>query len=300
MPSNPLVEVFGYPVGNMSDDAVNHRSAELCPYGNPSGEKCTKYSVTEPLGVCSVLDGSHPVITCPVRLRQDKLFLVDAAQFFFPGKKWIALTEARLHDANGKSAGNIDVVLAVLDEEKRVVDFGAVEIQAVYISGNVGQAFKHYMKDPQAHQAMTWPAKGYPNPDYLSSSRKRLAPQLLFKGNILHAWGKKLAVVVQKGFYDQLPTLPEVEKHNADLAWLIYDLRYEVVTERYKLHLVQTKYTTFDDALRTITQPQVGDVRDFLKYLEAKIQRGALTEAPNASSLEPTVEPLPSDLPIRE
>jgi len=36
----------------------------------------------------------------------------------------------------------------------------------------------------------------YPRPDYLSSSRKRLAPQLIFKGGIINAWGKKTAVAL--------------------------------------------------------------------------------------------------------
>lgn len=50
------------------------------------------------------------------------------------------------------------------------------------------------MKDPESNYAMQWPAKNYPKPDYLSSSRKRLAPQLIYKGGILNQWGKKMAV----------------------------------------------------------------------------------------------------------
>jgi hypothetical protein len=173
MPKNPLAEVFGYPVANMSQDAINHRQGRLCPFHNPSGLNCTKSSATDPLGVCSVFEGDRLVVTCPVRLRQDLVILADAARFFFPNEqRYVALTEARLKDRNGKSAGNIDIVLAALDEHQKVKDFGAIEVQAVYISGNVRKAFSQYMKDPSTTYAMEWPRKNYPSPDYLSSSRK--------------------------------------------------------------------------------------------------------------------------------
>lgn len=64
----------------------------------------------------------------------------------------------------------------------------------------------------------------YPRPDYLSSSRKRLAPQLIFKAGILNAWQKKTAVALNKGFFATLPKLREVEKSQADIAWFVYDI----------------------------------------------------------------------------
>ncbi len=221
MAKNPLVEVFGFPVNNMSQDAINHRNGRLCPYHNPSGLNCTKTSAIDPLGVCSIFDSNKIIVTCPVRLRQDLIILADAARFFFPNMRYVALTEARLKDKQGKSAGNIDIVLAALDERNKIVDFGAVEVQAVYISGNVRRVFTEYMKNPLVNQTMEWPSKNYPSPDYLSSSRKRLVPQLMFKGGILHKWGKKMAVVVHRGFFNQLPPLREVSSRNADLAWFI-------------------------------------------------------------------------------
>ena len=72
--------------------------------------------------------------------------------------------------------------------------------------------FEYYMEDPQGHAQMDWSDQpNYPRPDYLSSSRKRLAPQLLFKGGILNSWRKKSAVALDKSF-DTLPRLTEVPK----------------------------------------------------------------------------------------
>lgn len=187
------------------------------------------------------------VITCPIRFRQDWLIADDAADFFFPpDAKWTTLTEVRLKDGDGGSAGNIDVVLCAYDRAGKVCDFGALEVQAVYISGNVRNPFAHYMDDPKARGNMDWTTQeNYPRPDYLSSSRKRLAPQLIFKRGILHSWGKKTAVALNKGFFATLPRLPEVKKEEAEIAWLIYDLKPPTLAgapiELFRERIVYTK-----------------------------------------------------------
>ena len=191
---HPLAEVFGFPAENTSEEASRYRKLRLCPFNNRV-PNCTKDKADNPLGVCSVLSDNGIAVTCPVRFRQYWLIAEDAAKFFFPqGTTWTSLTEVRLNDKNGDSAGNIDVVLVAYDSKGKVTDFGALEVQGVYISGNVRRPFEFYMENPAANVNMDWRGKSnYPRPDYLSSSRKRLAPQLLYKGGILNAWGKKIA-----------------------------------------------------------------------------------------------------------
>jgi hypothetical protein len=123
MPKHPLGEVFGYPVGNMSPEAQRYRRRRLCPFNNRV-PNCTKDKANDPLGVCSIRDEEDVIITCPVRFRQHWVIADDAAV-------WTSLTEIRLHDANGRSAGNIDVVLVSYDEQGKVTDFGALEVQSV-------------------------------------------------------------------------------------------------------------------------------------------------------------------------
>ena len=67
------------------------------------------------------------MITCPIRLRQDFKIIADAVDFFFPGARYVPLTELRLKDKNGKSAGNIEIVIAAVNDEDNIIDFGAVE-----------------------------------------------------------------------------------------------------------------------------------------------------------------------------
>ncbi|MBN2380187.1 hypothetical protein JXM67_10355 [candidate division WOR-3 bacterium] len=270
---NPLSEIFGFPADNLSRDASRYRKLKLCPFNNkvPS---CTKDKANDPLGVCSIIHDNHPVITCPVRFRDNWIIAEDAATFFFgETSNWTSLTEVRLTDKNGQSAGNIDIVLVSYDDNGRVIDFGSLEVQAVYISGNIRNPFETYLENPSKWSSTDWWKKVsssyFPKPDYLSSSRKRLVPQMLYKGGILKAWNKKQAVALQKSFFNTLPDLPRVACEKADIAWFLYDLKR--TNSKYKLYLVETVYTEFWPALSKITTPEPGNIDEFISLLQDKL-----------------------------
>ncbi len=276
---------------------MRYRDNRLCPYNNKV-PNCTKDSVTDPLGVCTIFHGEKLAIICPVRLRQDWMIAEHAAAFFFPkDARWTALVEVRLKDNQGKSAGNIDVVLVSYDEKGTVTDFGSLEVQTVYISGTLRKTFfKPLMDDRQAYLSTDWDASRIknPGPDYLSSSRKRLAPQLIFKGGILKAWKRKQAVAVHSAFYETLPKLPEVAPGRADLAWLIYDLVFDERSRRYNQVHTRTVYTEFQAALNKITISEPGSVEKFLATLQDKLDK----KLEGASLLE--LADAPPDVPADE
>jgi hypothetical protein len=272
MRKQPMAEVFGYRIDDLSTEADYHRRSRLCPFNNRI-RACTKDKANDPLGVCSIYDGNNIAITCPVRFREDWRVAADAAAFFFDQDVlWHTLTEIRLYDGHGKSAGNIDVVLVATDEQGQIIDFGALEIQSVYISGNIRKPFAAYMDNPANNIHLDWfNHKDYPRADYLSSSRKRLAPQLIHKGSILNAWGRKIAVAVDSGFFATLPSLPQVPAAQADLAWMVYQLQIGNGQERYNLVHTQTVYTQFSAALQQITNADPGSERDFVQNLQRKL-----------------------------
>jgi hypothetical protein len=280
MPNHPLAEVFGYPTDNFSAEADHCRQGRLCPFKEKRKDgtlqKCNKDKKDDPLGVCSVFNtGGERVITCPVRFQQEWLIARDAAGFFFPlGTDAERVTEVRLTDQDGKSVGSIDVVLLVPDAQGRVTDYGSLEVQAVYISGNIRRAFEHYMEDPAGRHDMDW--RGQPNPprpDFLSSSRKRLAPQLLSKGGILSRWGRKMAVALDARFYRTLPALEEVDEVEADIAWFVYDLVPNPVQNVNVLTLDKTVYTEFEAALLAITHFEAGNEARFIQRISTKAEK---------------------------
>jgi hypothetical protein len=266
MPGNPLAEVFGFTTEDQSDEARRHREHRLCPFNNKV-PNCTKVRAINPLGVCSVRQGSSAVITCPIRFRQDWIITNDAARFFFPERvPWTSLVEVRLDDRDGKQAGKFDIVLVSYDEHGTITDFGALEVQAVYISGNVQAPFDRFMLEPHAHPV--WEGANYPRPDYLSSSRKRLAPQLMFKGGIINTWGKKQAVALQAEFYRTLPPLPNIANPDeADMVWLLYELEPNQ-NGQLGLRLKETIYTQFEAAVLRMTKPRVGPLESFITTLQ--------------------------------
>ena len=230
-------------------------------------------------------------ITCPIHFRQDWLIIEDAAQFLFPpGTTWTSLQEVRLNDAHGKSAGNIDFVLVAYDDTGQIIDFGALEVQAVYISGNVRQPFEMYMANREANQEMVWTTTNV-RADYLSSSRKRLVPQMLYKGAILQEWQKKQAVALHRNFYETLPPLPEVTEEKADIVWLVYDLEFVPEQNQYQLVLQEKIYTLFGPALQKITTPEAGPIEPFVAGLQAKLdEKFERKHPPDAPTLTDIIE----------
>ncbi len=141
------------------------------------------------------------------------------------------------------------------------------------------------MEDPTTHAEKDWTKqRHYPRPDYLSSSRKRLAPQLIFKGGILHTWHKKQAVAVAINFFNTLPHMDEVDHNQAEMAWLIYDLQHNPQQNRYQMVHFKTVYTRFSDALDRITTAEPGDIQSFIDQLQEKlddkIEGGSPPDAP--------------------
>jgi hypothetical protein len=284
VPKHPLAEVFGFPTSNFTQTGNRYRANRLCPFHNKVAS-CTKDKANDPLGVCSVYDTDGSLaITCPIRFREDWIIVEDAARYFFPtGTKWTSIGEVRLNDKTGKSAGNIDEVLVSFNDDGKITDFGAIEVQAVYISGNIRRPFEYYMKNPTERHNFDWTEEeNQPHADYLSSSRKRLVPQLIYKGSILKKWNKKYAVVVHSGFYNSLPRLPALNKEDSDIVWLIYDLKYNKKDNKFNLVSVKEKYTAFKPVLNKITRAHGGAIDNFIESLQNKLDQ-KLAESENGN-----------------
>ncbi len=281
---SPLVEVFGFPFENESAKARRYRNQKLCPFNNKV-PNCTKDKANNPLGVCSVWHKEISVITCPTRFREDWLIIEDSANFAFGSKSnWTSLSEIKLVDKNGQSAGNIDFILVQYNDKGELINFASLEVQGVYISGNLRNPFEAYIKKPS--KDFEWPAGyNYPKPDYLSSSRKRLIPQMLYKGGIFQSWKKKQTVALQKSFFDTLPNLPTIAKSKADIAWLLYDLEFNADQNQYNLVLVDTIYTEFEPALFRVTTSKPGNISDFINILQTRLDEHLDKNPPDAPSL---------------
>lgn len=153
----------------------------------------------------------------------------------------------------GDDVGRIDMVLV----SNKTVDgapmaWAALEIQAVYFSGDAMRGEFKAINDP----AVDWtifPA-GRRRPDYRSSGPKRLMPQLQIKVPTLRRWGKKMAVVVDRAFFDSIGEMDHVaDISNADIAWFV--VRFEEVPGQTRTKLVrdEVRFTTLERSVEGLT-----------------------------------------------
>jgi hypothetical protein len=153
----------------------------------------------------------------------------------------------------GDDVGRIDMVLV---SNKPVpgapMEWCAVEIQAVYFSGDAMRGeFKAF-----ADETVDWvifPA-GRRRPDYRSSAPKRLMPQLQIKVPTLRRWGRKMAVVVDRAFFDSVGEMDKVaDISNADIAWFIVKFE-EVPGSKYsRIVRDEVRYTTLERSVDGLT-----------------------------------------------
>ncbi len=87
----------------------------------------------------------------------------------------------------------------------------------------------------------------------------------------MNEWNKKSAVALSRAFFETLPTLNRVAKHDATVAWFVYDLIKNDVSGQYELSKVDEVFTMFDDALVRITTTKAGSLSSFLGQLQAKL-----------------------------
>lgn len=130
-----------------------------------------------------------------------------------------------------KAAGKIDLVVAKTTNGGLL--WHGLEIQAVYFSGQGMQSEFASMSD--AHPTPPFPT-AVRRPDWRSSSAKRLMPQLQIKAPTLRRWGSKIAVAVDRPFFDAIggPSQnPSQDLNDGDVIWLAPELSDE--GGRYRL-----------------------------------------------------------------
>jgi len=153
----------------------------------------------------------------------------------------------------GDDVGRIDMVLVSNKPvEGAPMEWCAVEIQAVYFSGDAMRGeFKSF-----ADETVNWvifPA-GRRRPDYRSSAPKRFMPQLQIKVPTLRRWGKKMAVVVDRAFFDSVGEMDRVSDiSNADIAWFV--VRFEEVPGSQYSRMVrdEVRFTTLERSVDGLT-----------------------------------------------
>ena len=250
-----------------------------CPFqaGQPTCSKkggvCSLQLYTDDDGRIGEPEGL-PVTVCPRRFEEGQeitRWLAHIVDFSGEGPMVAREVPFMLSTQTGKPAGKIDLVIA-RDSNGDLTWYG-LEIQAVYFSGEgMPSQFQALLADTEARPP-------FPNtqrrPDWRSSGPKRLMPQLQVEVPTLRRWGSKMAVAVDRAFFDQFggpSSSPSQDLGDGDIIWLVPELapvgqdgfrltrgHWEVLTleeSEHKLLAAETvKREAFEDVLRSRLEP---------------------------------------------
>lgn len=248
------------------------QSGNLC---NKAGGVCTlaEYEKTSE-GKVLLEETNDLVTTCPNRFLEDNIIFKEVGKTILATNSPSVIKEVPFlkgvdYEGNklNRTVGKIDMILAKTKASK-IVDWCALEIQAVYFSGTgMSKDFKKITDDPDNLQ---FPA-GNRRPDFRSSGPKRLMPQLQIKVPSLRRWGKKIAIIIDKSFYQSIAPMSEVDHMtNADIIWFI--VNYEGGKNKFKI--VDKIFTTLESSVKGLTAGVPISKEDFEKKLSKSIQRG--------------------------
>jgi hypothetical protein len=165
-----------------------------------------------------------------------------------------------------EDVGQIDYVL--LRPDREYLRWCALELQAVYFSGSkMSEEYENIRDCPEGH--IPFPKKNR-RPDYRSSGPKRLMPQLQIKVPTLRRWGKKMAVVVDRSFFNALGQMDSVsDVSNSDILWFIVD--YKESNNKIQLAPGDVRYTTLERAVEGLTSGTPVTLSNFESRVIAKL-----------------------------
>ncbi len=251
-----------------------------CPFRKGEGA-CIKSG-----GVCSLrmyghqdgqarrIDGieGHLRITCPYRFHQDDSIFSWVGETLLADSSPLQASEVGfLQSETGSDVGRIDMVL-VSERKQSGIDWCALEIQSVYFSGTqMGADFRGIQE--YRGSGFPFPA-GRRRPDYRSSGPKRLMPQLQTKVPTLRRWGKKMAVVVDRPFFDSIGKMSHIEHiSNGDIIWFIVRLEEDPSDGSHRIIRDCIHVTTLEHATEGLTGGQPVSKEEFENRIRGKLNK---------------------------
>lgn len=282
-------ELYGFdfcalPPARIRELASASFRSQPCPFratapGEPT-RKCNKRG-----GVCSlrqleqgpdgkVVGVGEPVITCPNRFLEGSVVEEWVGETLLGTSRPVVISQLPFLMGKAQSEGGDEDAVGKIDEV--LVNPGgeplrwcALEFQAVYFSGMSMENDFNVMRE--------WVGPGVPfpavqrRPDFRSSGPKRLMPQLQIKVPTISRWGKKMAVVVDRSFWESLGDMREVrELSNCEIVWFVVSFGPSKAG-RFALKRHETHFTTLSNAVEGLTGGTPMSLERFEKQIRDRL-----------------------------
>lgn len=225
--------IIGEVLGQKAFKGIDPSSSNFeCPFIK---SKCTKRSTNlpnEPYPVCSLwrkgsgnLDPKDDLIfVCPKRFYAVD-FLTDVIEHCWPGEK--PQNPRFAPEVKMAGFGNVDFVIADVNEDNVVGDFLSVELQAIDITGSVFKAYQALREgkdlDKNPKFGLNW-----------DNVYKRYVTQLIRKGYFHHHWKSKIVAVIPDQVYKYITARadfmrsPEVKGSQVNIIFMTYRLEVDL------------------------------------------------------------------------
>ncbi|MEX0772817.1 MAG: NotI family restriction endonuclease [Balneolales bacterium] len=284
-------EWYGKNIANISSDErsrlakVKKNKSQPCPFKgidtmcNKTDGVCTLANYERNANSTSCnnvsVNTNNLVTTCPNRFWQKNLIFYEISKDLLKTEKPKLIPEVGFlqgKDAKGNTlpstVGRLDLIVANIAPDNSIIDWCALEMQAVYFSG--ASMKKDINKIYDQHGGITFPT-GIRRPDFRSSGPKRLMPQLQIKVPTLRRWGKKMVVVIDYSFFNSMaPMEREQDISNADILWLI--VNYD---NKNTLYIEDKVYTTLESSVTGLTAGVPIPLDNFEEKILKTIQDGS-------------------------
>ena len=210
------------------------------------------------------------VIMCPSRFEQELIlvkWLADIVGFSRSDAGMAREVPFMVGTSTGKPAGMIDLIVARHMDGR--LDWYGLEIQSVYFSGQRMQTeFERLSQDSNNPPPFPDATR---RPDWRSSSAKRLMPQLQVKVPTLRRWGAKMAVAVDRPFFDAVggsSANPSHDLGDGDVIWLVPEL-----TRGHHLVRGHWEVLTLEQSSEKLLAAETVRRSDFEQTLTEKLER---------------------------
>lgn len=282
-------ELYGFDFTALSPERIRELSTAparttTCPF-KPRQEGKSVPVCTKSGGVCSLRQLSKdrnaqvtgvgdPVTTCPNRFLEGKLVSQWVGETLLGTSTPLVVSELPFlmgdiqeeEGAEPDAVGKIDEILVHREGDR--LHWCALEFQAVYFSGGKMEHDFAVMRN--------WDGPGVPfpqkhrRPDFRSSGPKRLMPQLQIKVPTISRWGKKMAVVIDRAFWESLGEMREVKEiSNCDIVWFV--VSFTPSNGRFTLTRHEVHCTTLDSAVEGLTGGTPMSLERFEDQIRARL-----------------------------
>lgn len=289
-------ELYGLDLPSLPSERLRELAAPQagpvpCPFRPASQAAEAPSRCNKKGGVCSLRlyekdDGAgvrcagDPVTTCPNRFLEAGIVVPWVGEILLGTSCPTVISELPFlmgeSESDGEemdAVGKIDQVLVRTDGPS--LAWCALEMQAVYFSGKSMENDFRLMRD--------WQGPGIPfpqaqrRPDFRSSGPKRLMPQLQIKVPTISRWGRKMAVVVDLGFWQSLGEMREVEDvSNCDIAWFVVSYA-PPIDGVLQLRRHQVHFTTLTHAVEGLTSGRPMSLPRFEAGIRSRLKTSAAT-----------------------